>query len=350
MNSFDAIVIGGGHNGLVNAAYLAKAGRRTVVLEQRPVVGGAAITEELHPGFWFTTFSYALSLLRPQVVEELDLVRHGFTPLEMPTSFAPGHGHGHDYLLMDEDTSENLRRLEQLAPGDADGYLRYRHDLHRVVELVRPLLDQVPPDVFDTDPDATGWLVHHLRGADRRVLHDLVRLVTGSVADFLDHYLRGELVKGWLSSSGIIGSSLGPMSPGSGLVLLYHSLGEHDGRAGSWSFHQGGNGGVIVHPPQTPMLNPQPLPPGKTAEPIQKAPIQENNSKPKNEDARLMPEPVVRPAAAKVETEAGHQPEPADTRATDTEPGARQAPAGLGRWGWIRRGATTTAPLSGAGS
>ena len=259
-NTYDAIVIGGGHNGLVNAAYLARGGLRTVVLEQRHLVGGAAITEELHPGFSFTTFSYALSLLRPQVVEELELPRHGFAPLEMPTSFAPTTGG--DHLLMGEDTADNLRQLDRLAPGDADGYLRYQHDLHRVVELVRPLMDRVPPNLFGsstsggattgsgadaalTEQDGVdvAWLMHHLRGADRRVLLDLVRLVTGSAADFLDHYLDGELVKGWLSSSGTIGSSLGPMSPGSGLVLLYHCLGEHDGRTGSWSFHQGGNGG-----------------------------------------------------------------------------------------------------------
>ena len=113
--SYDAIVIGGGHNGLVNGSYLAKAGLRTLILERRPFVGGAAITEELRPGFWFTTFSYALSLLRPDIVQDLDLVKHGFMPILMPTTFCPEEDG--DYLLLGQDHGENLKEIARHSPA-----------------------------------------------------------------------------------------------------------------------------------------------------------------------------------------------------------------------------------------
>src|SRR5437870_12449170 len=118
--SYDAIVVGGGHNGLVNGAYLAKAGLRVLILERRDLVGGAAITEELRPGFWFTTFSYALSLLRPDIIHELDLAKHGFMPLLMPSTFAPAENG--DYLLLGQDHGENLREIARHSQHDADAY------------------------------------------------------------------------------------------------------------------------------------------------------------------------------------------------------------------------------------
>jgi phytoene dehydrogenase-like protein len=243
-HTYDAIVVGGGHNGLTNAAYLAKAGLRTLVLERRHLVGGAAITEELHPGFSFTTFSYALSLLRPDIIQELDLVRHGFLPLMMPTSFHPtGDG---DYLFLGDDHAQNLQEVRRHSPHDADAYDRYHFDLDRVCQAVRPLFDNAPPDVFSDDPADqvdVKWLLDHLGGVERKVMHDLVRLLTGSAADWLDAYFENESVKGFHASSSVVGSQLGPMSPGSGLVLLFHKMGEHDGHLGSWAFHKGGNGG-----------------------------------------------------------------------------------------------------------
>ncbi|HSL27490.1 MAG TPA: NAD(P)/FAD-dependent oxidoreductase [Acidimicrobiia bacterium] len=241
---YDAIVIGGGHNGLVNGAYLARAGLSTLIVERRHLVGGAAITEELHPGFWFTTFSYALSLLRPDIVHELELTRHGFMPLLMPTTFAPGVDG--EYLVMGQDHNENLKEIARISPRDADAYEQYEHDLTRVCQALKPLLDMVPPNLFSKDPEelmAMTMLAKRFRDMEPRVLHNAVRLLTGSAADFLDDYFENELLKGWLASSSIIGTKVGPRSQGSGLVLLYHNIGEHDGVFGTWAFHKGGNGG-----------------------------------------------------------------------------------------------------------
>ena len=243
-HEYDAIVIGGGHNGLVNGAYLAKAGLKTLILERRHLVGGAAITEELVPGFHFTTFSYALSLLRPDIIHELELTKHGFMPILMPSSFAPmADG---DYLLLGPDRDDNIRELMRHSPHDADAMDRYKHDLERVCQAVKPLFDKMPPNLFGPSPQdqlEMAELVSHLRGIEPKVMHDLVRLLTGSAADFLDDYFVSDIVKAYLASSGIIGTKVGPMSQGSGLVLLFHSMGEHDGHFGSWAFHKGGNGG-----------------------------------------------------------------------------------------------------------
>ncbi len=121
--TYDAIVIGAGHNGMVNGAYLAKAGLKTLILERRPNVGGAAITEELVPGFWFTTFSYALSLLRPEIIHDLELTKHGFMPLLMSSSFAPTEDG--DYLWLGQDHGENLKEIARHSKHDADAYNQY---------------------------------------------------------------------------------------------------------------------------------------------------------------------------------------------------------------------------------
>jgi len=242
--SYDAIVIGGGHNGLVNGAYLAKGGLRTLILERRDVVGGAAITEELRPGFWFTTFSYALSLLRPDIIHDLELTKHGFMPLLMPTTFAPMENG--DYLLLGQDRGENIREIARHSKHDADAYDAFEHDISRVLHVIKPLLDQVPPDIFSNDPSelmALAALGRRFRDLEPKVLHDAVRLLTGSAADFLDDYFESEILKGYLASSSIIGTKVGPYSQGSGLVLLYHFIGEHDGVFGAWAFHKKGNGG-----------------------------------------------------------------------------------------------------------
>ncbi len=242
--TYDAIVIGGGHNGLVNGAYLARAGLKTLILERRHIVGGAAITEELRPGFWFTTFSYALSLLRPEIIHDLELTKHGFMPLLMSSTFAPMENG--DHLWIGQDHGENLKEIARHSKHDADAYEQYSHDMEMVCRAIKPLLDQAPPDIFSDDPSelaALAALGSRIRGMDKRTLHNTVRLLTGSAADFLDDYFESDILKGYLASSGIIGTKVGPYSQGSGLVLLYHSLGEHDGEFGAWAFHKRGNGG-----------------------------------------------------------------------------------------------------------
>ncbi|MFP3883135.1 MAG: phytoene desaturase family protein [Actinomycetota bacterium] len=243
-NNYDAIVVGGGHNGLVNGAYLAKAGLDTLILEQRHLVGGAAITEELYPGFSFTTFSYALSLLRPEIVQELELAKHGFMPLLMPSSFAPMDDG--DYLLMGQDPDQNHHEIARHSKHDADAYHAYEHMMDQVMQAIRPLMDSIPPDITSDDPEERARLAAiggYLADLPKTVLHNLVRLLTGSASDILEDYFETDIMQGWLASSGIIGSKVGPRSQGSGLVLLYHSFGEHDSVYGSWAFHKGGNGG-----------------------------------------------------------------------------------------------------------
>jgi len=227
-NQYDAIVVGGGHNGLVNGAYLAKSGLRTLILERRHLVGGAAITEEMHPGFSFTTFSYGLSLIRPEIVQELSLVKHGFMPLHMNTTFAPMENG--DHLLLGPDRDANIREISRHSKADAAAMDNFEYDMSRVLQFVKPMFDRMPPDIFGTGPQDradVAWLLSHLGSGEKKVIHDTVRLLTGSAADFLEDYFESDIVKGLFASSGIIGTKVGPMSQGSGLVLLFHV----DGRA-----------------------------------------------------------------------------------------------------------------------
>ena len=182
--------------------------------------------------------------MRPDIIQELELVKHGFMPILMPSSFAPMENG--DYLLLGQDRDENLTEIMRHSPHDADAMDRYEHDIERVCQVIKPLFDRVPPNIFGKSPedlDDIAWLVSHLRDVPQKVMHDAIRLLTGSAADFLDDYFESDILKGYIASSGIIGTKVGPMSQGSGLVLLFHSLGEHDGHFGSWAFHKGGNGG-----------------------------------------------------------------------------------------------------------
>ncbi|HSH01399.1 MAG TPA: NAD(P)/FAD-dependent oxidoreductase [Anaerolineae bacterium] len=241
---YDAIVIGGGHNGLVNGAYLAKRGLKTLILERRHVVGGAAITEELYPGFQFTTFSYALSLIRPDIVQDLELVKHGLFILNMPTTLAPMDNG--DYLFLGADHAANYHEMARHSKADAEAYDDYKTMLTKVCQAVKPLFDEIPPNLFSDEPEEVARLARvgrHLGGVDKKTLHMLTRFLTGSAAEILDDYFESDIIKGTLASSGIIGSNVGPRSQGSGLVLLFHKMGEMDGVFGEWGFHKGGNGG-----------------------------------------------------------------------------------------------------------
>ena len=241
---YDALIIGGGHNGLVNGAYLAKGGLKTLIIERRHLVGGAAITEELYPGFNFTTFSYALSLLRPDIIQDLDLVKHGLMVLNMPTTLAPMENG--DYLHLGTDHHANYHAIARHSKKDAEAYDDYKTMVNKVCQAVKPLFDQIPPNLVSEEPEEVARLAavgSHLRGLEPKTLHMLTRFLTGSAAEILDDYFESDIIKGLFSSSSIIGSKVGPRSQGSGLVLLFHKMGEVDGAFGDWGFHKGGNGG-----------------------------------------------------------------------------------------------------------
>lgn len=240
---FNAIIIGGGHNGLVNAAYLGKAGLNVLVLERRELVGGAAVTEELLPGYKFTTFSYALSLLRPNIVQDLDLAKHGMMVLPMPSTFQPDYDG--NYLLLGADKWQNYHEITRHSRNDAEAYLDFGHLLDRLCHAMKPIMDEIPPNILSDDPieiAKRNQLRTYLDNlpADLQALLDL--FWTGSVADILDEYFETDIVKSLLASSSIIGSMVSPRSAGSGLIYLFHVIGEFDGVFGEWGFHKGGNG------------------------------------------------------------------------------------------------------------
>jgi phytoene dehydrogenase-like protein len=162
----------------------------------------------------------------------------------MSSTFAPMENG--DYLWLGQDHNQNLKEIARHSRHDADAYEQYSHDMEMVCHALKPLLDAPPPDLFSDDPEellALATLGSRFRKMDKRVLHNTVRLLTGSAADFLDDYFDSEILKGYLASSSINGTKVGPRSQGSGLVLLYHSIGEHDAEFGAWAFHKGGNGG-----------------------------------------------------------------------------------------------------------
>ena len=242
---YDAIVVGGGHNGLVCAAYLARAGKRVLVLEQRERVGGAAVSEQIFPGFTFSVFSYAVSLLRPEIIRELELPRHGLHILPLESTLTPlPNG---DFLAQWNDPDQNRRELARHSLRDAEAYDEFARLMHEMARAVKPVLGMVPPDPASLAPrDLLGLarLGSHLRGLGAGKFHALCKLLTMSAADYLDEWFESDALKATKSASGIIGTLLGPRSPGTAYVLLHHYMGEIDGAFRAWGFAKGGNGSV----------------------------------------------------------------------------------------------------------
>lgn len=242
---YDAIIIGGGHNGLITAAYLARAGKKVLVLEKRHLVGGASVTEEIYPGFKFTVFSYVVSLLRPEIVRELDLPRHGLMTLPLESTLTPlPNG---DHLYRDADHYATLRELARFSQRDAEAYDEYARNMYFMAKAVRYILGLVPSDPTSLNPKewlGLANLARHFVGLGKEQLYLMTKLMTMSSADFLDQWFETDCLKATMSASGIIGTYLGPRSPGTAYVLLHHYMGEIDGAFRAWGFAKGGTGGI----------------------------------------------------------------------------------------------------------
>ena len=246
-NQYDAIVIGGGHNGLICAAYLAKAGRRVVVLERRHVLGGAAVSEELYPGFTFSVASYVVSLFRPHIIRELNLAEHGYHVIPMDCAFQPLHeGRG---LARWSDPERSRREIAHFSRHDAEIYPEFSRTMTTMGQLAKVAIDNVAPKMGSLWPqDLKTWnpLRKAFFGLTSKDFYLATKLFTMSAADFLDMWFESPVLKGPLAASGIIGTFKGVRTPGTAYVLLHHYMGEIDGAFRSWGFSKGGTGGVSL--------------------------------------------------------------------------------------------------------
>lgn len=241
--SYDAIIIGAGHNGLVCANYLAKAGQKVLVLERRDVVGGAAVTEEIAPGFRASIFSYLMSLLHPRIIRELELKKHGLEVLPCSDMVSPLDGD--DYILFSDNVKKSQASFAKFSKHDAEIYPEFDRYLSEAANIVRKLLWETPVDPTRRDwrtfKDGASLLWRHRKIG--RKMYRIVDMLTMSAYDFLREWFEDERVMAVLAYYASIGTFAGPKSPGSAYVIMHHIMGEHEG-AGGWGFIKGGMGSI----------------------------------------------------------------------------------------------------------
>jgi phytoene dehydrogenase-like protein len=242
---YDAIIIGAGHNGLTAAAYLARAGQRVLVLERRHLVGGAAVTEEIIPGFKFSVCSYVVSLLRPEIIRDLALAKHGLEMLPLDGTFTPMQSG--DYLWRVNDHARTFREIARHSRVDAETYDEYGRAMIEMGRFAKAILAMTPPDPFSMklrDLRVLGGLAKRFRDLPDRDRYNQWQLMSLSATDFLDQWFETDVLKATMAASGIIGTFLGVRSPGTAYVLLHHYMGEIDGAFRSWGLARGGTGQV----------------------------------------------------------------------------------------------------------
>ncbi len=243
--NYDAIIIGAGHNGLTCAAYLARAGRKVLVLERRHLIGGATVTEEIFPGFKYTVCSYVVSLLRPEVTRELELAKHGLQIHPISSIFMANNDG--PPLITWPDAKKTREGFKKLSPRDADMAAIFQDVMYEMAFAVKPILGFTPPDLASPnlrDLKTLKEFGKHLKGLGKDTFHTLYKVMTMSADDFLAEYFETDIIRANHSLSSVIGTFLGPKSPGTAYVLLHHYMGDLDGAFSAWGAQMGGTGKV----------------------------------------------------------------------------------------------------------